>query len=72
MSENKENYLIDRARLVGKMTEHSLTRFQLAEKLGISYETLLMKLNKGKKFNETEIKILVGLFGEYIFFEKDC
>jgi hypothetical protein len=72
MSEKKTHFLIDRNRLKGKIIESSLTRKEVAEKLGIAYETFSSKLNDDGFFNEKEIRVLLELFGEYIFFEKVC
>jgi hypothetical protein len=65
---NNQRLLIDRNRLKGKMAENSISKTELASYLGLSYGGLMKKISRNGLFNESEIRKLLALFGDYIFF----
>jgi len=61
-----ETQFINRKKLRGAIAENGIKPAKLAEKLGITRQSVYSKI-KGKPFNENEIAILRDLFGLGIF-----
>ena len=49
------------------MVKRNIKTKELAEKLGIAYTTLTLKLNNKRKFTEAEVSTLFNIFGKSIF-----
>ena len=61
-----ETQLINRRKLRGAMAENGIRPAKIAEKLGITRQSVYSKIN-GKPFTENEIVALKDLFGLDIF-----
>lgn len=58
---------LDRQKLRVEMVKRNIKTKELAEKLGIAYTTLTLKLNNKRKFTEAEVSTLFNIFGKSIF-----